>query len=142
MTRPKIRLLVLGTAITLLASSIALLAYAFRVETFDNPHLGMIENQYRWGRAYEVRADTNRDGAINFRARIEPAKRYLGQYESPNEYWEDRDHDGSFEVHVVRDDDTIMIVEIDQDGDGNYDHKLTGEAAENFYSNLSAAEDQ
>ncbi len=134
MARPKTKLLLIIAAFACLASSVVFFAHAFRVDKSDNPSLGIIEYRYRWGRAHEVRADSNRDGEIDFRARFESSRRFFGHSDSPKEYWEDRDYDGSFEIHVVMDGDKIKLVNVDQNGDGMYERTLTGKAAEKFYS--------
>jgi hypothetical protein len=99
----------------------------FRRETIDNPQLGVIAYHYRFGRRAEITADTNRDGQINFRALIDE----LGL---PEEYWEDSDHDGHFDRHVVMDGSQIRRVGFDENEDGEYERYLSGSEARDFYT--------
>ena len=92
-------------AIGLLALASAVVGGSlFRRQTYDNPELGVITYHYRWGKRAKLTADTNRDGKIDVRARIDD----LG---SPAEYWEDSDHDGSFDRHVIMEGSEIQRVE-------------------------------
>ncbi|MCP4547063.1 MAG: hypothetical protein GY835_11410, partial [bacterium] len=80
---------------------------------------------------------------------------FLGEIEAPFgavgshtaeliEYWEDRDHDGHFELHVFVDNadpfsnPRIKELEIDDNGDGKYERLLRGEEARGYYLKLSA----
>ncbi len=119
-------LLVVATSATLLFT------HLFRTETMDNPALGKLEFVFRWGRAYELRADTNRDGAVDFRALHNAPNTSFSGY--AKEYWEDRNFDGFLETHVFLNGPDIEFIEIDDDADGLYDRKLTGALAAEFYA--------
>lgn len=112
--------------IALAVASAVVGGYLFRRETYDNPELGVITYHYRWGKRAKLTADTNRDGRIDVIDRIDD----LG---SPLEYWEDSNHDGTFDRHVVLKEGLIERVELDQDGDGEYEIILEGSEAESFY---------
>ncbi len=111
-----------------------LAAHLFRTEKHDNPHLGLIEYKYRWGHAHEIAADSNRDGSIDYRGRFDGSTGSFGTHDSPIEYWEDRDFDGVFEIHVMLDGPVIRRMELDEDADGEYERVLTGDEAAGFYS--------
>ena len=95
--------------------------------------VGEVQYKYRWGRPYMMLADTNRDGEIDFRAL------YWGMDDfdvAADEYWEDRDHNRRFELHVIHDAGSILRIEIDEDEDGTYERILLGEEARTFYQHL------
>ena len=121
-----ISLLLLGGAICL--------TYLFRVQVIDNPALGIISIRYRWGRPYKITADSNRDGKADYRGLVDAPFGPIATHTAiPTEYWEDSDHDGSFECHVVLEAGSIKSVEVDVDKDGHYDKVLTGNDATHFY---------
>lgn len=131
----------LKTSLTIVAISATLPVlflgfYLFRTETLDNPDLGIIEHRYRWGYAYEERADTNRDGSHDFRAIFNTKSRSFATHDQPSEFWEDRDYNGVFEIHALLKDGQLERVEIDQDQDGKYDRELFGEEALQFFKSL------
>jgi hypothetical protein len=98
---------------------------------------GRIHYEFRWGLPYMVTADTNLDGNINFRASFVG----VGDFSfSPVEYWEDRDFDGVFEIHLVKDQVHFGVLQVDQDGDGIYDLELFGEEAKEYYRSLGDRE--
>jgi hypothetical protein len=119
------RLIVIGL-IALIVASAVVAGYLFRRQTYDNPELGVITYHYRWGKRAWLTADTNRDGKIDVRDRIDD----LG---FPEEYWEDSNYDGSFDRHVVMEGSLIQRVELDEDGDGKYERVLEGAEAQGFY---------
>jgi hypothetical protein len=80
-----------------------------------------------------ITADTNLDGAINFRASFVGVRNFS---RAPVEYWEDRDFDGVFEIHVVKDRVHFGVLQVDQDGDGIYDLELFGKEAEVYFRSL------
>ena len=130
----------LAAALVSLCAGGVLVAYLFRTETLDNSALGLIYYRYRWGRAHELWADTNRDGSINFRSRSTDPNHGFGSHVSPVEYWEDWDYDGVFEIHVVLDGPIIQRLELDEDADGEYERVLTGEEALGFYESRFGSE--
>lgn len=122
----------LGCGVLLLAA-ILLIAYLFRTETYENPELGIIENRFRWGYAFEQTADVNRDGNPDYRAIYAKGARSFSTGQAPVEIWEDRDYDRKFEIHAVLDESIVVTVEIDKDGDGVYETILSGEEASSFF---------
>jgi len=111
-------------------------SYLFRTVSKDWV-FGRIYYEFRWGRPYEVTADTNLDGKINFRASFVGVDNFS---RSPVEYWEDRDFDGVFEIHLVKDRVHFGVLQVDQDGDGIYDLELHGSEAEEYYRSLTDSE--
>jgi len=119
-------------AILLLVS--LLLLFLFRAQTVDNAALGVITIKYRWGRPFEILADSNRDGKVDYRALVSaPFGAISTHTSSALEYWEDADLDGHFERHAILEQGRISILEIDEDADGVYEKALTGEDARLFY---------
>ncbi|MCP3994318.1 MAG: hypothetical protein GY722_04520 [bacterium] len=119
-------------AVSLITGSV-FLAHLFRTETLDNPHLGVIQNKYRWGLAYEQLADSNRDGLHDFRAVFDGSSRSFSNQDQPVEFWEDRNYDGIFEIHALLEEGVVARVELDRDQDGKYDQVIAGREAEHFF---------
>jgi hypothetical protein len=46
--------------------------------------------------------------------------------------WEDFDNDGRFETHLRYDEDWVLHLSVDTDGDGEADTELSGTPAESF----------
>ena len=109
--------------------------YAFRTETVDNPSLGFMSYHYQWGRRSWLLADTNRDGKVDFKARLD---RESGL---PEESWEDRDKNGVFEVHLIVDGSSISTLEYDEDQDGHYDTRKTGTEASALWNKITSGSD-
>lgn len=126
------RLIVTGLLALALIAVVAL-GYLFRSQTIENPELGVITYHHRWGKRSQLIADTNRDGMIDFRARIDD----LGL---PEEYWEDSNHDGAFDRHVIMEGTLIQRLELDEDGDGKYERVLGGVEAQGFYPQSQGVE--
>ena len=112
-------------------------AYLFRTETLENPELGVFQYKYRWGIAHEEQVDTNRDGTPDYRAIFDGTSRTFDAHGLPREFWEDRDHDGVFEIHAVYSDNRLERVELDRNGDGIYDEVLVKSEAEAFFQSFS-----
>lgn len=119
--------LVFSSAALVACGIVALLLFLFREVRIDNEHIGMVSYHYTWGRRTSVTVDSNRDGEIDFRGRLMP------ESDAPLEFWEDRDFDGVFEVHVLMPGDSIDLLEIDEDGDGSYETRFRGRDAEEEY---------
>jgi hypothetical protein len=126
------RLLAIGLLALALAGAVVG-GYLFRRQTYDNPELGVITYHYRWGKRAKLTADTNRDGKIDVRARIDD----LG---FPEEFWEDSDYDGTFDRHVVMEGTMIQRVDLDKDEVGKYEQHLEGPEARHFYRQDSRLE--
>ncbi len=132
--------LIVGSIGLAVVASCWLLLHLFRSEELDNPDLGLIVYKYRWGFAYEMLADTNRDGSYNARALFDGKSRSFGAHDRPVEFWEDRDHNGVFEIHAVMDGAAVGRVELDRDQDGEYDEILEGPEAAHFFESLIVPE--
>ncbi len=105
--------------------------YLFRSESYDNPTLGVMTFKYHWGRRAWQLLDSNRDGEVDTKARLAKDEIYA------KEMWEDRNHDGSYEIYMGLDGTEIRVLQIDLDYDGNFDLYLTGtEAAEYWIENF------
>lgn len=128
--------------ISLLAFAIVVVAgylYLFRTLSDDNPALGTITYQYRWGRPSEIRGDTNRDGKTDFRALVSPEGSFSPHTPIAREFWEDRDFDEVFELHAFLDEDgRIAQLEVDEDGDGKYDRTLGSDEARAMYQGFAS----
>lgn len=120
--------------VALIVSAVLWGRHAFRVETVDNPKLGIMSYHYQWGRRSWLLADTNRDGQVDVRTR-------LGENgSSPVELWEDRDGNGVFEVHLFMKGDSISMVEFDEDQDGYYETRRTGVGVSSLWSRIISEE--
>ena len=108
----------------MLLSTAGAILFLFRKESFENASFGNATYVYEWGQRAWLLADTDQDGRIDTKAKLD---RETGYY--PEEFWEDRDQDGLFEVHVVMDGADISIVEIDTNRDGIYETREAGNAA-------------
>lgn len=107
--------------------------YLFRSIAIDNPALGIIYHQYRWGAPYSIAADTNRDGRIDFKAISLGSDGFASDLP---EFFEDRDYDGCFEMHAFHEHRIITRLELDVNCDGVYERILEGEEAKTFYASL------
>ena len=95
-----------------------------RTVVVDNPSLGILKYRYKWGRPHELAADTNRDGRDDFLASYDGFSDFGG---SPGrEHWEDRNHDGVFDVHVVYRAGEVARVRVDGDHDGVFEMSAWG----------------
>lgn len=124
------RVVIGGLVLTIAVACVVGVVYLFRQETDDNPELGLITYHYRWGQRVELTADTNRDGRYDVRA-------ILDDQVFPTEYWEDSNYNGTFDRHVVMNGAVIDYIRLDQDGDGEYEHRLEGVEAQDFYNSRS-----
>ncbi len=117
-----------------------LFLHLFRSEELDNPDLGLFVHRYRWGFAYEMLLDSNRDGSYDARVLFDGKSRSFGAHDLPVELWEDRDYNGVFEIHAVYVGDAVGRVELDRDQDGEYDEILKGSEAARFFESLIVPE--
>lgn len=123
-------------SLSLLGVAFALL-YAFRTEYQDNPALGRIGEVYRWGRPHAIVGDTNGDGRNDFRGLVTPDTRHFSTSTQIQEWWEDRDFDGIFDLHAVTqpgNTQRVEALELDEDKDGTFETVLRGEAASAYLS--------
>ena len=111
--------------------------YLFRRQHEENPALGAITYLHRWGNPYELRADSNRDGEVDFRALVSGENEFSPHTPVILQFWEDRDFDRVYELHAIYDKGEITLLEIDDDKDGIYDRILTGTEAGVFYQGLA-----
>lgn len=109
--------------------------WAFRSERGEywGGSRGEVWFHYRWGRCWAITVDANGDGKVDARA-TEACE--IGV--APEEYWEDRDSDGNFELHIDYRKGRPYLLEFDEDKDGKYDLELTGKAAEAFLGEFLA----
>jgi len=131
----------LGVGLGLLVIGVvAASAYLFRTETEDNEALGVLSYRYRWGRPFEIRLDSNRDRATDMRALVEEGETSFSSHGKIREFWEDRDFDGSFELHALVDNSSYRAVirrlDVDDDADGVYDRTIVGAEAAVAYSSI------
>ena len=126
MTSTRIALL-LGLLAALLAVTWVVL---FRHTTYDNPALGIVTTEYRWGKARFVLLDANRDGRTDSRALYSRAD-YSSPHDVPSDLWESTQCNGRFDLHgVFSSTGVLLVVELDGDGDGEYDVRVAGERAQ------------
>ena len=111
----------------------------FRTVTVNNPALGVFYYKYSWGGPDMLLVDTNRDGEVDIRASYRGSKDFS---DGGHEYWEDRNFDGSFEIHVFHHNSSISRIEIDTDGDGAYDTELLGAKAREYYRKKGEISDE
>ncbi len=117
-----------GIGVLVVLSGLATGIYLFRSESYDNPALGVMTFKYHWGRRAWQLLDSNRDGEVDTKARLAKDEVYS------KEMWEDRNHDGSFEIYMGLDGTDIEVLQIDLDHDGNYDLHLTGTEAADYWA--------
>ncbi|MCP4600002.1 MAG: hypothetical protein GY847_05595, partial [Proteobacteria bacterium] len=99
----KRKILAFGLIALLLLGAMAYL-YLFRTEVANNPKIGIMTYYYSWGMPARIALDSNRDGKTDFLGEIEAPFGAVGSHTAELiEYWEDRDHDGHFELHVFVD---------------------------------------
>ena len=96
-----------------------------------NPALGLFEYRYRWWKPQQFTVDSDRDGKIDARAVLEEGAEDFG--DPLRDYWEDRDSDGHFEVHVIFAHGVLKAIELDDDADGIYEKRITGDSAAEFF---------
>lgn len=121
----------------------AILAYLFRVQTEDNPSIGIIKISYRWGYPYRVTCDCNRDGRVDFISTVAAPFGPLATHTySLIEYREDRDFDGYFEIraHLLPQEESFF--ELDGDGDGEYEEKVEKPEFPAVYEDLGLVDPQ
>lgn len=95
-----------------------------RTVTVDNPSLGILKYHYRWGKPYSLAADTNRDGKDDFLASYQGFSDF--SHSPGREHWEDRNHDGTFDLHVLYNNGEIAQIELDRDYDGRFEVTASG----------------
>jgi hypothetical protein len=114
--------------------------WLFRTETVDNVELGLAKFHFRWGSLKEVTLDSNRDGQVDGKMLIVSYDNRVG---STNfdvvEGWEATQLDGRFDLHYWHQQPSGMfIVEQDSTGDGAFDKRLEGRAAEEYLQSQGA----
>lgn len=111
-------------------------AFLFRRSTHDNPVLGVITIEYRWGRPSFTLVDANRDGIPDARERLRPSGE-PSPHETPAELWESTRCDGVYDLHAVFDPSgSLTLIEFDADRDGRYDTRFEAEAASSFWREI------
>lgn len=104
----------------------------FRQEIDDNPALGLITRQYRWGRPAYLLADVDRDGNTDMRVRVD------GTFANvpPREFWEGPCGEGRYRFHVRLFEGEITQLDIDSHCRGTYDVRLVGAEARRYYETI------
>ncbi len=124
------------TAILLLVCLLTLVPvylFLFRKETVDNSELGIFVQKYKWGKAFEITVDVDRDGVVE--------GRYLVDGFSPHdrifEGWEASICNGQFDIHMLFDSSSVLeSLEYDEDKDGHFEAVYYKEEARNFLADL------
>lgn len=98
----------------------------FYSKTIYHEISGKVIYEWKWGKLKYIKADTNQDGKIDFRSRLEDEK-------FPEEFWEDLDHDGYFEVHTIMKYGEPYRVEVDLDGDGQAEELYLEREARKYF---------
>lgn len=119
----------LTIAIVVLVGAAGSMLYLFRQSTEISPEFGEATYRYRWGRPFDVLVDVNRDGHVDYRARVPGV---FGASVVPLESWQDPDFEGFFRYHVVYSGGQPAVVEIDENGDGTFDTRLENAEAKAF----------
>lgn len=115
--------------------------YLFRVRSWDNPMLGEMTVRYQWGQARVLSVDTNRDDLIDARYLLAPETGVVNPLGSWVEGWESSSCDGSFDLHIYENSDSMLVIETDFDGDGEFRIEGRGQEAGEFLASLSRPEE-
>lgn len=127
---------VLIVALVVVLATVAGL-FLFRRSTHDNPALGVVTTEYRWGRPRTILVDANRDGTPDARALVRLTNGRISPHSPPAELWESTRCDGVTDLHAVFDPaGRIALLEFDADRDGRYERTLDAEAASAFWRGL------
>lgn len=121
-------------SIGILLATCSIVAYLFRSEVFPDPVLGLVEYRYRWGSIYEARVEVANGGSFNYIGRYDLMKHVRGIYDLPKEFWEDHNADGFYEIHAFYLGDILQEVEVDSDGNHEYDQFYHGPDAWDFFA--------
>ena len=133
MIRGRLAVIILAT----LALAVAIYLSLFRHTTHDNPALGIVTIEYRWGKPEFILVDANRDGKPDARARIRLLDGKLSPHDIPVEIWESTQCNGISDLHALFDSSgNLSLIEFDTDQDGQYDKKLVGVDAATFLREL------
>lgn len=130
----RVLLAILGVAV------VFLFLYLFRVESSNNPSLGNIKVTYRWGRPRVLSIDTNRDGQVDGRYVLAPRTVVVTPHSQWVEAWESSTCDGSFDLHFYKNAESVLVLETDFDGDGEFRAEGQGEEVEEYLVSLSRPE--
>lgn len=122
-----------AAVLVVLGGGVALQRWLFRVEPRDEPS-GCFQIHYRWGRPAALTGDSDCDGVADSRSILSAGPSPMSV--APSEFWADEDSDGRFEIHAVlrgSRDHRGVLWEVDTDGDGRYDSRMTGQKADQAY---------
>lgn len=137
----KVRMRILLLPLVAIALVVASFLYLFRTRVQDNPDLGLITYRWKWGAAREVLADTNRDGAADFRGRFRGWSATFYTHQQWAEAWESSQCDGRFDVHLIASSTgDLAVLEYDGDRDGRFETVLQGQALLSKITGLAAVE--
>lgn len=122
-----------------MAGSGLVYAHYFRSETTDDPTWGRMIKKWRWGRPVELTLDRNRDGKVDVKIRYRGTSNAFITDEVPEEYWQDTEYRGFFDLHVVFSSGSVQRIELDRDGNGAPERILIGADAVTFHRSQSLA---
>lgn len=119
------------------ALAVAAWLFLFRRATYDNPALGLVTTEYRWGKPSSILVDANRDGTPDAKALVRLVNGELSPHSPPTEMWESTRCDGITDLHAVFDQaGRLSLIEFDADRDGHYEGTLEAGAAASFWRDL------
>ena len=114
--------------------------YLFRTATQDNPAIGRVTYQWKWGMAREIRVDSTGDGLTDFRGLFPGRSMTFHTHQSWAEAWESSKCDGNFDIHLTADSGgNLSAVEFDSDRDGVFETIVRDQEAEQFLKEIPRA---
>lgn len=110
------------------------IGYMFRTSRQDHAELGIISNEYRWGKLKTVQIDVNRDGRPDGEFRLPAAGEFSDWHGRYVEGWESSRCDGTMDIHWRYTISGELVLEQDKDRDGVFDFRVLGPDAEKLLS--------
>ncbi len=99
----------------------------------EDPRLGSITLEKRWGNVQAIEIDFNRDGSVDFRAEYPPSAGDVSHHDPFAEHWQSSRCDGFFDVHVrYTPAGEVDLIERDTDRDGHYEATEYDQALREF----------
>ncbi len=132
--KPGRTLLMVESSLLFALVAIASFSWLFRTERVDNEAIGLVSFHFRWGRLTTVSVDTNRDGLIDGKMAVVSHDNQIGSknFDDCTEGWESYRLNGYFDIHYWKDETSgVFFLELDLDGDRNFDSHFEGDDAEN-----------
>ena len=102
--------------------------YLFRTKQFDSG-VYLVQADHRFGKVWRLRLDGNYDGEPDVVALVSPNEYGI----SVDELWQDHDFDGDFDRYFSPGPGVEFTAKIDDNGDGQFDRELNGQAAVTLY---------